>query len=638
MSEAVVDEAIEQIADGLAVDWSAIDRGAPGRAREWANSLRVLNDIVKLHRDAAADYEQTTMSTAAPTNAAPSPSPDTWGKYTLTNKVGEGSYGSVYRAWDSDLEYDVAIKILHRRVGDMKLRERLLQEGRALAKIQHNNVVRVLGIEAHADRVGLCMEFVRGKTLADIVRGQGRLSAAEAVLIGEDLCRALSAVHRAGFIHRDVKAKNVMRDDNGRIVLMDFGTGRSSEALNKSDRAGTPLYMAPEVIEDGEQSVRSDVYSLGVLLYYLVTAEYPVNARSIDELRMAHANREHRWLSEVRPELPVTFMQVVERAIALNPEDRYANASELLSALGSIGLGERSALWTFARPLIAFFVIVAGMGLLGAITTTQFNIALQRSGFSTTSESNWLVWGMRTSIPPFLIALVMMLGATVLAMTRRLVITVSDTARRADGHVRLWLMGLVHRCRLDDVSVAGTVALLVSSLATYAAMSYFKPLIMAVISYVSTAPASSLALLAPTAVGDHNQYRWVFSLVVILSAIVWYPVLRLVRKGQSLYWGLAVGGAVSMCVAMALLHLPYRMLYFNKSFEKVTWSSNTCYLIGERADDALLFCPEIGVPRLRTVKQADPTLVRLGITESIFKSFAPAANAASLATQGDRAK
>src|SRR6185369_11464553 len=173
MSEAVFDQAIEQIADGLSVDWGALDRGTPGRARDWAKSLRVLNDIVKLHRDAAADYEQTTMATAAPSNGEASQAPDTWGKYTLTNKVGEGSYGSVYRAWDSDLEYDVAIKILHRRVGDMKLRERLLQEGRALAKIQHNNVVRVLGIEAHADRVGLCMEFVRGKTLADIVRGQG---------------------------------------------------------------------------------------------------------------------------------------------------------------------------------------------------------------------------------------------------------------------------------------------------------------------------------------------------------------------------------------------------------------------------------------------------------------------------------
>ena len=111
-----------------------------------------------MHRDAAADYDQTTLTTTAGTGVTPSQAPDTWGKYRLANKVGEGSYGSVYRAWDSELEFDVALKILHRRVGDTRLRERLLQEGRALAKIQHNNVVRVLGIEANGDRVGLWME------------------------------------------------------------------------------------------------------------------------------------------------------------------------------------------------------------------------------------------------------------------------------------------------------------------------------------------------------------------------------------------------------------------------------------------------------------------------------------------------
>jgi len=620
MSEAVLDEAIGHIADGRTVDWNAFDKASP--AEKWAKSLRVLNDIVKLHREAAVDYEHTTL-TAMPASGIAAAVPDQWGKYRLTSKVGEGSYGSVYRAWDSELERDVAIKILHRRVGDTRLKERLLHEGRALAKIRHNNVINVLGIEAHGDRVGLCMEFVRGKTLAEIVHGQGRMSAAEAVLIGEDLCRALSAVHRAGYIHRDVKAKNVMRDDTGRIVLMDFGTGRAAEAQGKNDRAGTPLYMAPEVIGDGQASARSDVYSLGVLLYHLVTGDYPVNARSIDELRDAHANRRHRWLSELRPDLPVAFMQVVERAIALDPGERYANASELLAALSHVDLGSRSVLWTFAKPLIAFFVVIAGMGLLGAITETQFNIALQRSGFATTAEGNFLVWGMRTSIPPFLIALIVMLGATVLTMVRRVVVTVSETARRADGLVRQRLAAIVHRCRLDEVAVVGTVALLVSSLATYAAMLYFKPLIMAAISDLSTAPSSSLALLSPAAVGDHNQYRWVFSLIAIASAVVWYPVVRLVRKGQAIHWGVVLGGAIAMCVCLALLHLPYRLLYFNASFEKATWKNNSsCYVIGERVEEALLFCADASVPRVRIAKLSDPSLMRLGIKESLFKSFA----------------
>jgi tRNA A-37 threonylcarbamoyl transferase component Bud32 len=619
MSEAVLDEAIEQIADGLTVDWTAVDRGTPGRAREWAKSLRVLNDIVKLHRDAAADYDQTTMAPATP-EVAPSLTPDTWGKYRLTNKVGEGSYGSVYRAWDSELERDVAIKILHRRVGDTKLRERLLQEGRALAKIQHNNVVRVLGIEAHGDRVGLCMEFVRGKTLADIVRG-GKLSAAEAVLIGEDLCRALSAVHRAGFIHRDVKAKNVMRDETGRIVLMDFGTGRSSEALNKNDRAGTPLYMAPEVIEDGQQSVRSDVYSLGVLLYYLVTDGYPVNARTIDDLREAHARREHRWLSEVRPDLPVGFMQVVERAIALDPEDRFANASELLAALGTMKSATHPVVDQILRWMLGLGVVMLGMTALGAMTSAIFNIALQRSDFASESLWDYLVWGRRTSFMPLMTLLVVLLGATLLSVLRRLLLAMSSRLRSLDAGLRKSFVAASHRLRLDEVSVMASCSLLGSVFIVGATWWYFSPLLLAFITYVPTGATETLALLSPAHVEDHNRYRQVLSVVVILTVVVWYPVVKAVRKGQTLHWGFIAGGVVATCVSIALLNFPYRMLYFNKAFEAVTWKNNHCYAIGERSDDILLYCPELPAPRNRTVKKGDSELAWLGVKESIFSRY-----------------
>ena len=626
MSEAVLDEAIEQIADGLTVDWGAFDQAPPARAGAWAKSLRVLNDIVKLHRDAAADYDQTTLGTAAATDAAPSASPDTWGKYRLTNKVGEGSYGSVYRAWDSELERDVAIKILHRRVGDTRLRELLLQEGRALAKIQHNNVVRVLGIEAHGDRVGLCMEFVRGKTLADVVRGQGRLSAAEAVLIGEDLCRALSAVHRAGFVHRDVKAKNVMRDDTGRIVLMDFGTGRSAGALNKNDRAGTPLYMAPEVIEEGQQSVRSDVYSLGVLLYYLVTGDYPVNARTIDQLREAHAHREHRWLSEVRPDLPVGFMQVVERAIALDPEDRFANASELLASLSALKVRRdpivTRVLWLVMIAVVAFL----GMLALGIMTSGIFNTALERGDFANRDVLDYLDWGRRTSLPPFLILLMTLLTAGVLRVVRRLLL-VSSRIRQLDLSVRNALGRLVHVFRLDDVSVLASWSLLLSLGVAFAAFWFYRNLIWAaLVSKVTTATVEHFQLLAPASVAYHNQYRWVFTGVVIFSVAVWYPVVRLLQKGQSLHWGMFLSGGVVTCIAVTLLHFPYRQLYHNKSFEAVQLNNNRCYIIGERDDDLLAFCPRLAPPRNRIVKRADPGLTYLGVRESIFSEFGREAN------------
>jgi RIO-like serine/threonine protein kinase len=621
MSEAVLDAAIEQIADGLTVDWNAIDKAAPARERDWARSLRVLNDIVNLHREAAVDYEHTTLANAGPAHPSSGSALDTWGKYRLANKVGEGSYGSVYRAWDSDLERDVAIKILHRRVGDNRLKDRLLHEGRALAKIGHNNVVSVLGVEAHGDRVGLCMEFVRGKTLADIVRGQGKMSAAEAVLIGEDLCRALSAVHRAGYIHRDVKAKNVMRDDSGRIVLMDFGTGRTMAQEGNSDRAGTPLYMAPEVIEGGQASACSDVYSLGVLLYHLITGDYPVRADSVEELRDAHANRRHRWLSEVRPDLPVAFMQVIERAIALDPEERFANASELLAALSGVRSEPTPIIKWLLKAAIAVTVVLGGMIALGAITSGIFNNVLQRVDFADETWWDYLAWGRRTSFPPFVILVFVLFVLTVLRVLRRVLIAMSGTLRALDAATNRRFTSLAHRLRLDEAPVLASCALLMSAATLAVAWWYFTPLIIAVLTRVSTARAEDLALLSPAFVTYHNSYRGVFTGVVILSVMSWYPVWRLVWKGQAVHWGMVAGGVVVTCIAMALLHFPHRLLYFSKTFEAVTWNGARCDVIGQRAADLLLFCPDAEPPRNRIVKSDDKALVRLDTRESIFSRF-----------------
>jgi hypothetical protein len=622
MSEAVLDNAIEQIADGMSVDWSSFDRGAAAREGEWAKSLRVISEIVNLHRAAAVDWEQTTLTSAV--SREHRTESDAWGKYRLANKVGEGSYGSVYRAWDSELERDVAIKILHRRVGDDRLKERLLHEGRALAKIRHNNVVNVLGVEAHGDRVGLCMEFVQGKTLADVVRTQGKLSARDAVLIGEDLCRALAAVHRAGYIHRDVKAKNVVRDDTGRIVLMDFGTGRTAEQQEgKNDRTGTPLYMAPELLEGGQASACSDVYSLGVLLYHLVSGEYPVHAKSVEELRAAHANREHRWLSERRPDLPVAFMQVVERAIAPDPEERYQNASELQLALAPLKIERASRLWRVAKPLLTIALVIAGMFAIGALTSAFFNSALGRADFTTETWRDWVTWGRMTSIPPLFMLMLTLLALTPVLVIRRLMIAVSTHVQRWDAAARRRIRSVAHRLRLDTVAVLAACAVAVSGLAIALAWWYFLPLLSALVTNLSLGAPDDLRWLAPEFLAYHNRYRLVYSAVVMLSVVVWYPVFKLVRRGQTVHPGMVACGVVLVGTALVFLHFPYRLLYFSDVFVAVNWNGANCYVIGERANEELLFCPEMPPPRNRIVKKEAAGLTHLGITESLFAPFGP---------------
>ena len=197
----------------------------------------------------------------------------------------------------------------------------MLREGSLLAKVRHRNVVVVHGVERSDGFVGLWMEFINGRTMEDELRARGPLSAEEATPIGVDLCQALAAVHGRGLVHRDVKAQNVMREEGGRTVLMDFGAGTElATGLRKPlDMAGTPLYLAPELF-DGQPATRaSDIYSLGVLLYRMVTREYPVEGADRSQIERAHRDGRVKRLRDVRPDLPSEFIQTVERALSPDP-------------------------------------------------------------------------------------------------------------------------------------------------------------------------------------------------------------------------------------------------------------------------------------------------------------------------------
>ena len=207
----------------------------------------------------------------------------------------------------------------------------MLEEARRLARIRHAHVVQVYGAEQHDGRVGLWMELVRGESLEQILQARGPFGAREAALIGLDLCAALAAVHGAGLLHRDMKAQNVMRESGGRLVLMDFGTGEELSGTNRL--VGTPLYLAPEIFRGQRASVQSDLYSLGVLLFYLVTGKFPVVAASMEELARAHAQRQRQSLRDLRPDLPEAFVATVERALDSDPTRRYHSVGDFESAL-----------------------------------------------------------------------------------------------------------------------------------------------------------------------------------------------------------------------------------------------------------------------------------------------------------------
>jgi serine/threonine-protein kinase len=269
---------------------------------------------------------ESTATIAAGPRATPQvrPAIGRWGALECRRKIAGGGFGTVYLAWDPALERDVALKVLQAAGRS----EAVIQEARLLARVRHPNVVTVYGIDEYEGTVGLWMEWVDGLTLTEVVAARGLLGGHEASLIGIDVCRAVAAVHKAGLLHRDIKAQNVMLEAGGRIVLMDFGAGeiRSAASLAEPQKIGTPPYLAPELFAGHPATIASDIYSVGVLLYHLTTGRYPVEGGTFEGLAAAHARRQTTPVAERRPDLPPPLVHVIEDALALDPARRHRSA------------------------------------------------------------------------------------------------------------------------------------------------------------------------------------------------------------------------------------------------------------------------------------------------------------------------
>ena len=343
------------ISDGVAVDWRKMEDATTEESERFLiEELKLLAGIACVHRSGGPDgapsgrrngLSESTQETgeeqqkgAARAQREATKVPISWGRLEIRGRIGAGAFGEVYRAWDPRLDLEVALKLFKCPEPQSPSGVSLVEEGRLLARVRHANVVRVYGADSIGGQVGLWMDYVRGHTLEKILREQGVLGAKEATLIGLDLCGALASMHHIGLVHRDIKAKNVMREQGGRLVLMDFGSARSLpvEEETPHEILGTPLYMAPEVFRGEEATARSDLYSLGVLLYHLVTGNYPVVGSTVGELRRAHELGHRHLLRDERPDLPDSFVGVVERCLAARPEGRFASAGEMEQALALV--------------------------------------------------------------------------------------------------------------------------------------------------------------------------------------------------------------------------------------------------------------------------------------------------------------
>ena len=264
--------------------------------------------------------------------------------------VGKGGMGVVYLARQLELERDVALKVISPELTEDALaRGRFLAEARAAAAVEHPNVVPVHAVGTEDDRAYLVMRFIRGDDLRTLVRRDGPLPPLRAAAIAERLGDALDAIHRAGYVHRDVKPPNVLIDDDDHVYLSDFGLAKAALATRgpTSDDhwVGTLDYVAPEQIRGEPVDARTDVYALGGVLHFMLTGHPPFDHDADEAKLWAHLHEEPRRPTELAL-VPAGFDVIVVRALAKDPIDRQASAGELGRAAVAAARGEDVAALT----------------------------------------------------------------------------------------------------------------------------------------------------------------------------------------------------------------------------------------------------------------------------------------------------
>ena len=263
-------------------------------------------------------------------------------RYEFIEELGTGGMGSVYKVFDKKIKEEVALKILKPEIADKKTIERFSSELKLARKIRHENVCQMYDINEEEGTHYITMEYVPGEDLKSFISRSGLLTVGKAISIAKQVCEGLSEAHRLGVVHRDLKPQNIMIDKEGNARIMDFGIARSIKGKGITGAGmmiGTPEYMSPEQVEGKEVDQKSDIYSLGVNLYEMVTGQVPFEGDTPFTIGMKHKSETPKDPKELNTQIPEDLSRMILKCMEKDKENRYQSAGEVRSELSNIEKG-----------------------------------------------------------------------------------------------------------------------------------------------------------------------------------------------------------------------------------------------------------------------------------------------------------
>ena len=259
------------------------------------------------------------------------------GRYHIAEKLGKGGMARVYRALDTEINETVALKVVNPEIAsDREIMERFKNELKLSRKISHRNVCRMYDFNKEEGTPYITMEYVNGEDLKSLVGRMGPISPGKTAYIAKEVCQGLAEAHRLGVVHRDLKPQNIMIDREGNAHIMDFGIARSVRAKGMTETGvliGTPEYMSVEQVQGKEVDHRSDIYSLGITLYEMVTGQVPFDGDTPISVALKHTTQIPPDPRELNPQIPEDLSRVILRCIEKNRADRYQSADQVLAEL-----------------------------------------------------------------------------------------------------------------------------------------------------------------------------------------------------------------------------------------------------------------------------------------------------------------